>query len=160
MTSFPQNPDALERGRTLLDPEPILPAVETSGAEFVITGRMQAGEPIAAVFRRLVEELTAQDADLLSLMIYGSLLAKSEIDAAMRNILGDTAWPVTWVEGASCDGLPLAGVQAFAISRREVTRVRLGGRVVASVYEDGGARHCLLGGFGPNATSLRAPAQA
>jgi enamine deaminase RidA (YjgF/YER057c/UK114 family) len=66
---------------------------------------------------------------------------------------------VTWVEGASCDGLPLAGVQAFAISRREVTRVRLGGRVVASVYEDGGARHCLLGGLGPNATALRAPAQ-
>jgi enamine deaminase RidA (YjgF/YER057c/UK114 family) len=53
----------------------------------------------------------------------------------------------------------LAGVQAFALSGRSVTRVRLGNRVVASVFEDGGARHCLLGGLGPNTTSLLPPAQ-
>jgi enamine deaminase RidA (YjgF/YER057c/UK114 family) len=69
------------------------------------------------------------------------------------------AWPITWVEGASCDGSALAGVQAFALSGRPVTRVRLGNRVVASVYEDGGARHCLLGGLGPNTTSLLPSAQ-
>lgn len=159
MTPIPQNPAALERARTLIEPSPVGPAPYFAASEFVITGRLQPGEPVAAVFRRIVEELAAADADLLSLMVFGSLAAKPEIDSAMRNILGDVHWPVTWVEGASCDGLPLAGVQAFAVSRREITRVRLGGRVVGSVYEDGGARHCLLGGIGPTATALRAPAQ-
>jgi enamine deaminase RidA (YjgF/YER057c/UK114 family) len=56
---------------------------------------------------------------------------------------------VTWVEGASCDGSPLAGVQAFAISGADLQRVVVNGQVVGSVFEDGGARHCLLGGLGP-----------
>lgn len=158
MIPNPESSVALERGRTLLAPAPVAPAA-FSFSDFVITGRPQPGEPMAAVFRRIVEELAEAEADLLSLMIFGALAAKAEIDGAMRNILGEANWPVTWVEGASCDGLPLAGVQAFAVSRREVSRVRLGGRVVGSVYEDGGARHCLLGGIGPTATTLRAPAQ-
>jgi enamine deaminase RidA (YjgF/YER057c/UK114 family) len=56
---------------------------------------------------------------------------------------------VTWVEGASCDGSPLAGVQAFAIAGADLQRVVVNGQVVGSVFEDGGARHCLLGGLGP-----------
>jgi enamine deaminase RidA (YjgF/YER057c/UK114 family) len=92
-------------------------------------------------------------------MLYGSLAARGEVDRAMHAALGEAQWPVTWVEGASCDGAPLAGVQAFAVSGRPVTRVRLGHRIVGSVYEDGGARHCLLGGLGPTALSLGAPAQ-
>ena len=127
--------------------------------EFVLTETMRAGEPIAAVFSRLAEKITATEATLLSVMLYGSLVARSEIDAAMRAALGETQWPVTWVEGLSCDGAPMAGVQAFAVSGRQVTRVRLGSRIVGSVYEDAGARHCLLGGLGPTARTLAAGAQ-
>ncbi len=92
-------------------------------------------------------------------MLFGSMAARDTIERAMVDALGAVVWPLTWVEGASCDGGPLAGVQVFAVSGCPVTRVRLGNRVVASVFEDGGARHCLLGGFGPNSVALRAPAQ-
>ena len=97
--------------------------------------------------------------ELLGVMICGSLAARDEIDRAMRTALGEAQGPVTWIEGVSCDGGPLAGLQAFAVSGRAVTRVRLGNRIVGSVYEDEGARHCLLGGLGPTARTLGAGAQ-
>ena len=122
--------------------------------EFVLTETMRIGESVADVFFRLAESLAAKEAQLLSVMIYGTLAARMEIDAAMQRALGATQWPVTWVEGESCDGLPLAGVQVFAISGRSVTRVRIGDLIIGSVYEDAGARHCLLGGVGPTALTL------
>ncbi len=114
---------------------------------------------MSEVFARLAAELTARDGELLSLMIYSSIAARGEIARAMHTALGLTRWPVTWIEGADCDGAPLAGLQAFALSGRPVSRVWLGNRIVGSVYEDGGARHCLLGGLGPTALSLLPPAQ-
>jgi enamine deaminase RidA (YjgF/YER057c/UK114 family) len=128
-------------------------------AEFVITEWMRPGEPLVAPFQRLADQLAGSEAALLSLMIYGSIAAREPIEAAMRISLGETGWPVTWIEGASCDGLPLAGVQAFAISGRPVTRVRLGRLIVGSVYEDAGARYCLLGGIGPTTRSTPRAAQ-
>jgi len=133
--------------------------VKKKSVEFVLTETMGGGEAVADVFCRLAESLAAQEAQLLSVMIYGSLAARTEINAAMQRALGATQWPVTWVEGESCDGMPLAGVQAFAISGRTVTRVRIGDLIVGSVYEDAGARHCLLGGVGPTALTLGVGAQ-
>ncbi|MEI6466064.1 MAG: hypothetical protein WCQ89_15170 [Verrucomicrobiota bacterium] len=127
--------------------------------EFVITEQPRPGEPALAVFQRLAGQLMAGKADLLSLMVYGSVAARDEIERAMNEALGPTHWPVTWFEGESCTGGTLAGVQAFALSGRPVQRIRIGHRVVASVFADSGARHCLLGGLGPNTNVLLPPAQ-
>jgi enamine deaminase RidA (YjgF/YER057c/UK114 family) len=120
---------------------------------------MRRDEALTATFQRLADQLAASEGTLLSLMIYGSIAARGPIEEAMRLCLGETAWPVTWIDGGSCERLPLAGVQAFAISGRPVVRVRLGRRIVGSVYEDGGARHCLLGGLGPTACAPLPSAQ-
>jgi enamine deaminase RidA (YjgF/YER057c/UK114 family) len=128
-------------------------------SDFVFTETAHAGETVTEVFGRLAGSLAATDAVLLSLMIYGSTAARTEIEQAMVCTLGSTQWPVTWVEAGSCDGRVLAGVQAFAVSGAIVTRVRVGHDVVASIYEDGDARHCLLGGLGPTSRTLRPPAQ-
>ncbi|MDI1249271.1 MAG: RidA family protein [Lacunisphaera sp.] len=128
-------------------------------AESVVTVVPCPGEPVAAVFRRLADELAAGAGVPTALMLYGAIAAHAEITRAMRDALGETNWPVTWIEGASCDGAPLAGVQVFTVRDRPVTRVRLGGRVVASVFEDAGAQHCLVGGVSPVAVTLPPPAQ-
>ena len=128
-------------------------------SEFIFTETPRAGEPLVEIFERLAHALAAQEAELLSLMLYGAVAARRKVEAAMRTALGETQWPVTWVEGADCEGAPLAGVQAFAVSGRPVARVRLGHRIVGSVWEDGEARHCLLGGLGPTSLALGAPAQ-
>jgi enamine deaminase RidA (YjgF/YER057c/UK114 family) len=117
--------------------------------EFVLTVASRPGEGVAAVFSRLATALRERDATVLKLIVFGSLTAHEEGVKMMRRHLGAIDWPVTWVEGASCDGSPLAGVQAFAIAGADLQRVMVNGKVVGSVFEDGGARHCLLGGLGP-----------
>lgn len=115
---------------------------------------MRAGEPVSAGFNRLAGSLTAQRGELLGVMIYGSVAARDEIDRAMRTALGEAKGPVPWIEGFSCDGGPLARVQAFAASGRAVTRVRHGNRIVGSVFEDEGASHCLLGARNADGAAL------
>lgn len=104
-------------------------------------------------FRRLAEKLRACDAGLLSLMLYGTPRIRREIELAMHEILGKTQWPLTWIESPDASGDVCGGVQAFAVTGVAVTRVRVGGKVVASVFEDGAARHCLLGGIGPGSSA-------
>lgn len=127
--------------------------------EFVLTENGRAGEPVIAAFRRLAEQLAAREAELLSLMVYGTPAVRQEIADAMQAVLGETQWPVTWVESPSGITAPFAGVQAFAVSNVLVTRVRVGRKVVGSVYEDGQSRHCLLGGLVPTSVAMQPGAQ-
>jgi len=136
-------PDFCPEGSRVVDP-PRRPA-----HEFVLTVTPRPGEGMAPLFSRLATALREREATVLKLIVYGSLAAHEEGVKMMRRHLGAIDWPVTWVEGASCDGSPLAGVQAFAIAGADLQRVVLNGRVVASVFEDGDARHCLLGGLEP-----------
>ncbi len=159
MSSHPVGLETLGAGRVQAESECLLSGATKRSPEFVISERPVNGEAMSAVFQRVAERLGAEGAEVLSVMLYGSMGAREATERAMVEALGPISWPLTFVEGASCDGGPLAGVQVFAVSGWPVTRVRLGNRVVASVFEDGGARHCLLGGFGPNSVALRAPAQ-
>lgn len=136
-----------------------LESTSTAAGEFVLTEVMQPGEETAAVCCRLAQKLQARQAVILSLFVYGDCREKLSVVTALQAELGVVDWPVTWVEGGSCDGAPLAGLQAFALSGGVVTRIRVGGNIVGSVYEDTDARHCLLGGLGPVACGLPPTAQ-
>ncbi len=135
-------------------------ALPAAAPEFILTGQVRPGEPLAAAWGRLADELAVRQAELLGLMIYAPVALQPQIKRVMRVILGKTDWPVTWVDADDCEGRPLPGMQAFAVSGRPVSRVRLGDMVVGSVYDDGAARFCLLGGLGPADASVTAPAQA
>jgi enamine deaminase RidA (YjgF/YER057c/UK114 family) len=76
----------------------------------------------------------------------------------MQRTFGKMDWPLTWIEGGACDRGAIAGIQVWALDGGPVERIQLDGRVVGSVFEEGGARHCLLGGLGPTKHSL-SPAQ-
>lgn len=120
------------------------------GAEISLTVKSLPGEGVAGMFGRLAETLKELDATTLHLQVFGSVGARAAGMEAMRESFGAIDWPVTWVEGAACDGGPIAGLQALAFAGGEVQRLRADGRVVGSVFEDGAFRHCLLGGLGPN----------
>lgn len=139
------------------------PPVAVAGpvaGEFAFAEVMRTGEAIADPLKRFAERLAAEQAELLGVMVFGSLAARQQIDRAMDLALGERQWPVTWVEGTSCDGAPLAGIQGVAIRGQPVTRVRLGDRIVGSAYEDEGARYCHLGGLGPDGTGAGRREQA
>jgi enamine deaminase RidA (YjgF/YER057c/UK114 family) len=120
-------------------------------AEFSVTVRALPAEPIPALVGRFASLLKDRDATVLLLMCYGAISARDETVRVLRRYLGAIDWPILWVEGGSCDGAPLSGFQAYALqgARDNLQRIVIGGRVVATVYEDGDARHCLVGGLGP-----------
>ncbi len=123
--------------------------------EFAVTLRPLPGESIAEVFHRLAR--TLHGATILKLMIFGATAASAAATAAMQRTFGHVDWPVSWIEGNSCQSLPIAGIHAFALTSDDVDRIWIDGHVVGTVFHDDIARHCLLGGVVP---SRRFPARA
>jgi enamine deaminase RidA (YjgF/YER057c/UK114 family) len=119
-----------------------------------------AAEPLDAPWQRLARRLRAQRASLIGLTIFGRRSARPAIETAMRAALGETDWPILWIEGAPCDRGDFAGVQAFALVGGEVTRVRVDGRVVASRYRLGEAELCWAGAASPPHPGASRGAQA
>ncbi len=126
----------------------------TLRSEFVFSDRQLPGDRLITPFLRLNAELEAREASLLALMIYGGLAVRAQIEEALREALGKVDYPVTWIDGGTGECSDFAGFQAFAVSGCPVARVRLGDAVVGSVFEDGNARHCLLGGLGPTSIAV------
>ncbi len=127
--------------------------------ECVLTETQRPGEPVAAVWQRLAAALAERGAEVLGVMIYASLAERTAIEQAIAATLGEAEWPVTWIDGVGGDDVALMGVQVFAVSGCAVERLRLGQRVVGSVFDDGEARHCILGGVGPTSLALERAAQ-
>src|ERR1039458_7273286 len=91
-----------------------VPAKFACGPEFSFTVKPLPGEGLMEMFSRLALALKDSDTTLVNLMVFGSLDAHPAAEEAMRRVFGGIDWPVTWVEGGSHDGHPIAGMQAFA----------------------------------------------
>ena len=122
---------------------------DAHGSEISLTLRPVAGEGIVELFTRLADSLLELEAAIVQLTVFGSVSAHPAVNEALRRIFGRVDWPITWVEGAACDAHPIAGVQAHGFTGGTVQRIRIGERVVGSVFQNGAARHCVLGGLGP-----------
>jgi enamine deaminase RidA (YjgF/YER057c/UK114 family) len=129
------------------------------GSEVSLTIKPLPGEGIADLFNRLAGTLGKLNATILHLTIFGSISANAAAMEAMRRRFGKIDWPLTWIEGAACNGSPIASLQIFGFAGGTVDRISLDGRVVGSVFNDGAARHCLLGGLGPVRNSIPRPDQ-
>jgi enamine deaminase RidA (YjgF/YER057c/UK114 family) len=124
----------------------VKPANPKSGELVSISLQPQPGEEIQGLCRRLAEQLRDHSATPLHLLVFGKCGASEATLDALQKKLGPAAWPVTWVEGAACDGSPVAGIQVHAFTG-DVERLTFGGRVVGSVFTEGGARQCFVGGL-------------
>jgi enamine deaminase RidA (YjgF/YER057c/UK114 family) len=123
-------------------------------SEISVTVKPLANEGVKETFSRLAVVLKELDATVVHLMAFGSANASTAGMEAMRQLFGKPDWPVTWVEGAACDGGPIAGIHVLALTGSDVKRIVKDGHVVGSVIEDEVMRQCLLGGMGPGQTSL------
>ena len=132
--------------------EPVA-AVGQAGELFTFTIQPLAGEAIVDVCRRLADTLRARAATPLHLLIFGKVSASPMVTGALQKCLGHAEWPVTWVEGAACIGQSIAGIQVHAYIG-DVERLEFNGRVVGSVFTEGGAQQCLIGGLTPADKSL------
>ena len=120
---------------------------------FVLSIAPRPGEGVSSVVGRFAEALRERQAKVLKLLVFAPSDVKREFDDELRRQFRTLDWPVTWVQGGRCNGARIAGLQAFAATGPKSADLPAG-RIVGSVYEDGAARYCLLGGIGPSKTAL------
>ena len=114
-----------------------------------ITVRPQPGEEWPALCRRFAAHVREHDATPLHLQVFGDCRAGAAVTDTLRKLLGHADWPVTWVEGGDCAGQPVAGLQAH-VFQGDVERLMVAGRAAGSVFTEGGARQCIIGGLMPD----------
>jgi enamine deaminase RidA (YjgF/YER057c/UK114 family) len=118
------------------------------------------GEPSEALFERFAQWLRESGARVLKQTVFGSLATSGRGMATLEAAYGPVDWPVTWIDGAACDGRPIAGFHAHLVRGVSVETLRLGGDPVGRVYEDGRALYCVLGNLHADEVSAPAPVQA
>lgn len=117
-------------------------------------------ETVDGLVDRLAEVLQRHGAVVVRQLVFGSVAAHAQTLHTMHRLLGHVDWPVTWVEGFSCTGAPIAGIQIHAIAGASVQTLTHNRWPVGRVFDDGEARHCLLGNLGPTHATAPAAEQA
>jgi enamine deaminase RidA (YjgF/YER057c/UK114 family) len=118
------------------------------GSQISFTIRPATGENVFDLGDRLARQLHERAAAPLHLLVFGNVNTSAAANDTLRKVFGRVDWPVTWVEGADCAGKPIAGIQVHAFTGK-IERIERHGRVVGSVFTEGGARQCLVGGLSP-----------
>ena len=135
------------------------------------------GEPLEALCRRFAVRLHELAATPLHLQVFGQCRASAAFADSLRHHFSRVDWPITWAEGSPCGSQPvsggqrvppafaeeipaqpIAGLQVHAFAGN-VERVVWDGRFIGSVFTDGGARQCLVGGLMPEARAVSRPDQ-
>jgi enamine deaminase RidA (YjgF/YER057c/UK114 family) len=114
--------------------------------ETFLTAVAQSGEETEDMLRRAIQVARRNGGTVVSQTVFGA--SDARIVDTMRE---EVDWPVTWLS-ADPETAPPA-TQIHVISGTPVRRVRIGDRPVASVYEDGVARWCKIGGLRPDHVS-------
>ena len=128
--------------------------------ELHLTLLPQPGESAALMLERLATLLKSHKASVVRHEVFGALAAQPDFAAPLRRLFGEQPWPVTWTEGASCNNASVAGMHVLAIAGARVESLAFAGRVVGRIFDDGHARHCLLGDIRPTDPSAPREQQA
>jgi enamine deaminase RidA (YjgF/YER057c/UK114 family) len=147
--------------RRLRAPGIELAVVEASPmVELHATATPVGNEPPGFTVRRLAEMLNAWDATVVRTIGFGSVRVAAMTHAALRQSLDDPNVPLTWVEGVSCDGKPLAGMQVHAVAGTVVKTLPVPGHTSIRSWKDSLATHCAFNGLGMRATEAGRADQA
>jgi enamine deaminase RidA (YjgF/YER057c/UK114 family) len=130
--------------------------------EMFVAASALSGEPPDGMFRRLRACLRERPgAKVLKESIFGAAHEMGKAPRAKgRAGTGRSGWPVTRVAEGAANGKRVAGVHVHAVQGVEVSPIRMGGRVVGTVFQDAYARYCVLGDIRPDDARLPAEEQA
>ena len=113
--------------------------------ELFITATPRNGGDLRPMFEQVNRAVHEAGATIVTQNVFGIPYSKTAGMAAFRSVWDRVDWPVTWLDEGSSTGMALTGVQVHAVKGATVERIKMKGRAVGSVFDDGFARHCHLG---------------
>jgi enamine deaminase RidA (YjgF/YER057c/UK114 family) len=128
--------------------------------ELHLSLQAKRGDSIGELMECLAAVLKKNQVTVVRQFVFGPITAHAETMNAMHRCFGDVNWPVTWMEGGGCTGGLIAGMQIHAIGGVPVQTLTCEGQIIGRTFDDGEAKHCLLGDIGPVRTTASAPDQA
>jgi len=118
--------------------------------ELFITATPHQEGSFLRMFADIQRIVAAADATIVRADVFGAPRLDDTGKRALRDVWGEVDWPLTWLVEGSSERVLLGGVTAYAVGGMNVQRIRLAGRVVGSIFDDGYARHCFLGDLWPS----------
>lgn len=128
--------------------------------ELHITIQPEPDDTIAMMVVRLDTILREHDAVVARMEVFGAVAARAEFLMSMWRLMGDTPWPVMWIDGAGFGRTGIAGLHVFAVAGVDVETITVGRRIVGRAFSDSVARHCLLGDITPGSARASRMEQA
>ena len=113
--------------------------------EIFATALPNAADDPASLLRRLGPALPGSGTEFVEMRVFGGVHAFASCTTVLEEIYGRIDWPLTWVEGDSCSGGAVAGIQLHAVAGAPVRPISSDGRLVGRVFESNFARYCVLG---------------
>ncbi|MFW6061464.1 MAG: Rid family hydrolase [Planctomycetota bacterium] len=118
------------------------------------------GTGLGELLSEAKEEVAAHGLTVLRQTVFGTPAEHDSAPEILREVFGDVGWPVTWLAEGDSLGEPLSGTHLDAVSGTEVHRLIHEGEVLGSLFSDGWADYCHVGGIVGSAPASRRPQQA
>lgn len=115
--------------------------VKYGGISEFCLGMQRVGDNPLSVFR----DFPGEPCEVVAQWVFGGC----QFQAAAQSAMGGVSWPMMWLEGDSCDGQHLAGLQAVLLKGVTPRRLKLDGAVVGAAWSDEDADYCWLSGVTP-----------
>jgi len=128
--------------------------------ELFITVNPDANEELSALINQLAQYLQEQDAKVVKMDIFGANDAFIECKKSMEKGFGQIDWPITYIEGDTCFGKKVAGIQIQSVSGVPVKTIYLNAYPIGRIFEDQFAKYCILGNIHPDNVSTSKEEQA
>jgi hypothetical protein len=136
-------------------------SVERSGLkELFTTANPDEDEGLSPLINQLARNLQVQDAKVVKMDIFGANDAFIECKKSMEKGFGEINWPITYIEGDTCFGKKVAGIQIHAVSGVPVKTISHNDYPIGRIFEDEFARYCILGNLHPDNISASREEQA
>lgn len=115
--------------------------------EASITVHVNGESELAGLLAEARDTVAEHGLTILRQNVFGTPAEHHAAPEILRSIFGVVDWPVSWLEEGDSLGERLTGTHLYAIRGVEVRRLTCDNEVVGSVFSDGEAEYCHLGGI-------------
>ncbi len=124
--------------------------VEHGGVSEIFATALPGGaSDLVHLIQRLWKVVHDSEVEILEMRVFGDLGAFATCTKFLHELHGGIDWPLLHLEGGSCVGGEVAGVQLRGVAGCPVDSIWQDGRVVGRAFEDEFARYCVLGDLRP-----------